>query len=105
MEFERLSRVVVDQEPVRPAARCQGFQDGRNRPVAAALGACRTHSQSLPQLYQRVSDAIGMLGADPPDYLVFISVPVNIFGCYFGFTDATHAGNKLGRRMRAVVAG
>src|SRR5206468_12069016 len=98
-------RVVVDEEPVRPAAGRQGFPDGRNRPVAAALGARRTHSQPLPQLDQRVSNTVGMLGADPPDYLVLISVPVNIFGCYFGFTDATHAGNKLGRRMRAVVPG
>ena len=100
LQVKRLSRIVVDQEPVRPDASGQGVEDRRDRPVPAAFRGRRPDVQPLPQLYQGVPDAIVMLSANPPDNLVFVSMPVNILGRYFCLANSAHAGNKLRRGMR-----
>jgi len=85
LQFERLGRVVVDQEPIRPAAGRQGFQDRRDRSVATALCAYRPYSEPLAQFDQGIPYAIGLLGANPPDNFVFMPVQNEYIRLLFRF--------------------
>ena len=77
-------------------------KNGGNCPVAAAVRGRLPESQPLGQLDQCVPDPIVMLGANPPDDLVVVSVVVNVFGRQFGFTYSSHADYDL--YMRSLLA-
>src|SRR5579859_4036013 len=54
--------------------------------------------KSLRELDQRLAHPVMMLGADPPDDVVHVPVPMYIFRGQLGLTHSAHAGDHL--RMR-----
>ena len=79
-------------------ARFQRFQDGRDRPVAAAVRRRLPELEPLPQPDKRFPDPVMVLSADPPDDLVLVDVAMDEFRCYLGFADSAHARDDLDGR-------
>ena len=95
LQVKRLDGVVVHQQPVWPDTRFQSFEDGRDSAVAVAARGRQPQFQPLAQVDQSIPYAIMMLSPYPPDDLVVVSVEMDEFGSYFGFTNSAHARDNL----------
>jgi hypothetical protein len=76
--IKRIGDVVVNKEPALGS--CLKFPEyGRDCPVATAVRTSKTRFEPPSQVDQGFPYAVMMLGANPPDNVIFVYVTVDIF--------------------------